>query len=369
MPFGVRKNEIEAVAYLGGLPGQADFKPTPMPMKGQRFEDYVVLSGGKWAILVDEKRCRVIDRKGNSIGQLKRIKRTSPTMHAPPPEGATVLFDGTHTDQFTNGKISKDGLLMEGADLKPMFQDFYLHVEFRLPYMPDADGQKRGNSGIYLQSRYECQVLDSFARQPEFNGLGALYRFKKPDVNMGLPPLTWQTYDIQFTAPRWASDGTKLRNAVVASWINGVKIQDNVLLANKTGAGKQEEPNLLPIRIQDHGDPVRFRNIWIVDRGLMTMEFPVQPTKQQKQAMKKKYQKRRQEKVKSERKKKADKNQPADKQPPQSPTPSEKQNSNQNDATSNSDSKPPTDTEPKIQANSKRSAQHEAIQPNSAFQF
>ncbi len=173
---------------------------------------------------------------------------------------------------------------MEGADLKPMFQDFNLHVEFRLPYMPEADGQARANSGLYLQSRYECQVLDSFALDPVFNGCGALYRFRKPDFNMCLPPLVWQSYDIQFTAPRWAADGSKIRDAHITSWVNGVKVQDNVALPDKTGAGKQEEPILLPIRIQDHGDPVRFRNIWIVDRGLALGEFPIHPTQEELEA-------------------------------------------------------------------------------------
>lgn len=302
----VGDSAIQAIAYRGGLPGQPNFKPEPMKMTGQRFEDYVFLTGGKWVFSVEKNICRVIDRNGKLIGELKRIKRSSPTLHAPAPEGATVLFDGTNTDQFTNGRISYDGLLMEGADVKPMFQDFYLHVEFRLPYMPSAEGQQRGNSGLYLQSRYECQVLDSFAELPEFNGLGSLYRFKKPEVSMGLPPLTWQTYDVQFTAPRWASDGAKISNAKITSWINGVVVQNDVSLPNKTGAGKQEEPTLLPIRLQNHGDPVRFRNIWIVDRGLMTMEFPAKVTKAQKQKMNQHYQEQRKKRAAAERKKKAE---------------------------------------------------------------
>ena len=170
---------------------------------------------------------------------------------------------------------------MEGADVKPMFQDFNLHVEFRLPYMPQADGQARGNSGLYLQSRYECQVLDSFATEPVYDGLGALYKFKVPDLNMAFPPLSWQTYDVHFTAPRWAADGTKIRDAHITSWVNGVKVQDNVALPNKTGAGRPEEPILLPIRLQNHGDPVRYRNIWIIDRGLASGEFPIRPTPEQ----------------------------------------------------------------------------------------
>ncbi|MCA9134665.1 MAG: DUF1080 domain-containing protein, partial [Planctomycetales bacterium] len=173
-------------------------------------------------------------------------------------------------------EMSEEGLLLAGADVKPMFQDFNLHVEFRLPYMPAASGQSRGNSGCYLQSRYEVQVLDSFSEEPTINGCSSLYRQKPADVNMCFAPLQWQTYDIQFTAPRWAADGSKLRNAQITVWHNGVKTQDNVELVNKTGGGQEEAPHLLPIRFQDHHDPVRFRNIWIVDRGLASSgEFPV----------------------------------------------------------------------------------------------
>ncbi len=285
-PLGLQIRHVghgtfEAVSFLGGLPGQEGHESEPMRMIGQRSEDFVVLSGGPWAIFVEKEHCLLLNRKGEQVGKLARIHRLSPTLGAPAPENATVLFDGTNVDHFDNAQISEDGLLMEGADLKPMFQDFNLHVEFRIPYMPQADGQSRGNSGLYLQSRYECQVLDSFALQPVIDGLGALYRYKVPDVNMAFPPLTWQTYDVHFTAPRWSSDGTKIHDARITSWVNGVKVQDNVALPNKTGAGKPEEPTLLPIRFQNHGDPVRFRNIWVVDRGLASGEFPVRPTPEQ----------------------------------------------------------------------------------------
>ena len=103
---------------------------------------------------------------------------------------------------------------------------------------------------------------------------------------MAFPPLSWQTYDVQFTAPRWAADGSKVRNARITSWINGVTVQDNVELPNKTGAGQPEEPILLPIRLQDHGDPVRFRNIWLVDRGLAKGKFPIHTTKEELEAAK-----------------------------------------------------------------------------------
>jgi hypothetical protein len=275
-------DNFEAVSFMGGLPGEKNHRPEPVKMIGRRSGDFVVLSGGPWAIFAEKDRCLIVDRKGNKVGQLDRIERSSSTLGARPPQGAAVIFDGTNIDQFTNAQMTKEGLLMAGADLKPMFQDFDLHLEFRLPYMPSAEGQSRGNSGVYLQSRYECQVLDSFAQDRMINGSGALYRFRKPDVNMCLPPLVWQTYDIRFTAPRWAADGSKLRDAHVTSWINGVKVQDDVALPNKTGAGKPEEPLLLPTRLQDHGDPVRYRNVWLIDRGLTPgIKFPVHPAEKE----------------------------------------------------------------------------------------
>jgi hypothetical protein len=277
-------NQFHARAYYGGLPGQPKHVSDDMFLIGLRSGDHkLVLSGGPWAIFVDPDGCNLVDSEGVLLGRLDRVQRVSPTLGAQPPEGAIVIFDGSGTEQFSEGEMTDHGLLKEGAVIKPMFQDFNLHVEFRLPYMPQADGQARGNSGLYLQSRYECQVLDSFGTEPLYNGLGALYRMKTPDVNMAFPPLVWQTYDVHFTAPRWAADGTKLRDAHITSWVNGVKVQDNVALPSKTGAGQTEAPSLLPIKIQDHGDPVRFRNIWVIDRGLTRAKFPVRATKEQRE--------------------------------------------------------------------------------------
>ncbi len=273
-PMG--NDRFEARQYTGGLPGQEKFVNESQPLVGQRSGDFLILSGGPWAIFVEKDKCLVVDREGNRLGTLNRIQRTSPTLGAVPPEGALVLFNGKGTDQFTVGDMTEDGLLLPGADVKPMFQDFNMHVEFRLPYMPSEEGQARGNSGCYLQSRYEVQVLDSFSEAPTFNGCSSLYRQKAPDLNMCLPPLVWQTYDIAFTAPRWAADGSKMRNGRITVWQNGVKTQDDAEIENKTGAGKIEAPSLLPIKFQNHKDPVRFRNIWIIDRGLTPVaEFPV----------------------------------------------------------------------------------------------
>lgn len=272
-----------AMAYQGGLPGEKQHEGDEMQLIGLRSEDTLILSGGPWAIFVDADGCSLVSKQGKRIGRLKRVRRVSPTLGAKAPEGATILFDGENVENLNNAKLTPNGLLMQGVGIRPMFQDFNLHIEFRLPYMPLAEGQSRGNSGLYLQSRYECQILDSFGTEKLFNGLGALYRMKAPDINMAFPPLRWQTYDVHFTAPRWASDGTKIRDAHITSWVNGVKVQDNVALPNKTGAGKEEAPMLSPMHFQDHGDPVRYQNIWIVDRGLVHAEFPVMANKKQQQ--------------------------------------------------------------------------------------
>jgi hypothetical protein len=277
-------NNFEALQFIGGLPGQEGFVSSRvLPLVGRRHDEYMVLSGGPWAIIVEKGHCLLLSREGKQAGRLERIQRGSTTMGARPPEGAVVLFDGKNTDQFVNAKMTEDGLLMAGTDIKPMFQDFYLHLEFRLPYMPNSDDQARANSGCYILSRYEVQILDSFAQLPKFNGASSLYRTKSPDLNMSYPPLVWQTYDIGFTSPRWSADGSKLRNAKITVWHNGVKTQDGFDIPNKTGAGKEEQPSLLPIKLQDHRDPVVYRNIWIVDRGLTEgVKFPVlSPTPEQ----------------------------------------------------------------------------------------
>ncbi|TWU41261.1 hypothetical protein Q31b_27000 [Novipirellula aureliae] len=269
-------NSLEAIQYTGGLPGQPAQQGKPVQLVGLRSDGFVTLSGGPFVIIAEKDGCIVLDRKGARIGNLARVNRQSPTLGAAPPKDAIVLFDGTSTDQFTAAKMTEDGLLKQGATIKPMLQDFNLHLEFRLPYMPKENGQRRGNSGIYLQSRYECQILDSFATPSVFDGLGAIYRFRKPDINMCLPPLVWQTYDIQFTAPRWAADGSKLRGARITSWVNGVKVQDDVELPQQTGHGKEESPTLLPTLLQDHNNEVLFRNVWAVDRGIASEPFPAE---------------------------------------------------------------------------------------------
>jgi hypothetical protein len=118
-----------------------------------------------------------------------------------------------------------------------------------------------------LHKRYEVQILDSFGLEGVDNEAGALYKEHEPLVNMCLPPLSWQTYDIAFTAPRFDAEGNKIKNAKLTVLLNGVPVQRNLDVATATGGGKKvgEGPNPLPIGLQNHGNPIRFRNVWMVD--------------------------------------------------------------------------------------------------------
>ena len=300
------------------MPGEPSYQPSPVTLVGKRSENFLVLSGGPWAVFVEPDHCLLTDREGHAAGHLDRVRRQSPTMGARPPKSAIVLFDGKDTNQFSKAGVTDDGLLMEGAYLKALFQDFNMHVEFMLPYMPSARDQGRANSGVYLQSRYEVQILDSFAQESLFNGCGSFYRFRKPDVNMCLPPLVWQTYDIAFTAARWASDGTKLAAARGSVWQNGVQVQNNVALEGPTGAGKPEDPMPLATYLQDHHNPVRFRNVWIIDRGTLPLaDFPALTKPAGKKLDKKAADKKIQDKKKRDKKKPADQEKPKQEKPKQ----------------------------------------------------
>jgi hypothetical protein len=130
--------------------------------------------------------------------------------------------------------------------------------------MPEAEGQHRGNSGVYLQERYEVQILDSFGQPSTIDGCGALYKQRRPDVNMCLAPGVWQTLDLDFRAPRYDAQGNKRSNARITVLHNGVVIHHVVELPTKTGAGRSEGPDPRPILLQSHDSEVVFRNIWII---------------------------------------------------------------------------------------------------------
>jgi hypothetical protein len=259
--------KFAAVRYRGGLPGAGWDGATKDQLSGERSGPGVTLAGPeqKIEIAAGGSMATVFGPNDQILGRLNKVHRGSPTMGAPPPPGAVVLFNGTNTDQFIGGKMTTDGLLQAGALTKMPVEDFRLHLEFRTPYKPAARGQARGNSGVYIQQRYEVQVLDSFGLEGVENECGGLYRQTRPDVNMAYPPLAWQTYDIYFTAARFSPDGkTKVSPARITVLQNGVPVHLHRDISNKTGGGKAEGPQPLPINLQDHGNPVAFRNIWII---------------------------------------------------------------------------------------------------------
>jgi len=255
------------VEYLGGLPGTGWNRRDRTEMQGTREDGYIYFSSERYQYYVSPERAYIYDMDAEKLGELPPVVRISPTMGRRPPAGAVVLFDGTDTSRLKKPRITPDGLLMEGTQTTDAYGDFTLHLEFRLPYMPFARGQGRANSGVYLQSRYEVQVLDSFGLQGKANECGGLYRQREPDQNMCLPPLQWQTYDITLRSPKFNAEGEKIQNARITVRHNGVLIHDDVELTNKTGAGRPEGPHPLPTKLQNHGNPVRFRNIWLLEGG------------------------------------------------------------------------------------------------------
>jgi hypothetical protein len=253
-----------ASLYGGGLPGAGATADPPAAAAGRDDGDAVTLAGDFDGALRDGT-LRVRTASGEAV-LLRRIERQSPTLGAKPPAGAVVLFDGTSLSAFREAKLDPRGFLAAGARTHDAFGSFSLHVEFRTPFMPGARGQFRGNSGVYLQDRYEIQVLDSFGRGGGSDECGAIYEQRAPDRNMTFPPLVWQTYDIDFEAARFDASGAKTAPARVTVRHNGVAIHDDVELAGPTPRGAREGPEPGPLRLQDHWSSVFYRNVWLVRR-------------------------------------------------------------------------------------------------------
>ena len=260
--------KFHGVFYVGGLPGEGWKRgDNKVETDSETKDGGVVFSGEGGSAKIAGGKMTVFNPAGDQIGTMEKADRKSPTLGAPPPAGAKVLFDGKNADSWINGKMGEGNLLLStGARSKDEFQDFTLHIEFRTPFVPKARGQARGNSGVYLQNRYEIQVLDSFGLEGANNECGGFYSIREPEVNMCYPPLTWQTYDIDFTAARFDGD-KKSKNARVSVKHNGVPIYDNFELPNLTpGGAPTEAPGKGPLMLQAHGNPVTYRNIWVVQK-------------------------------------------------------------------------------------------------------
>ena len=242
--------KFDLVQHQGGLPGEKNWKLS------------------KQIPVYENIKATAEDiRKPNPwVG--KRVDRKSPSLGKKAPQGAVILFDGSEKSakNWNNGKIVEGNLLNNGVISKAKFKDFTLHMEFRLPFMPKARGQGRGNSGCYLQHRYEVQILDSFGLKGKNNECGGIYQQYAPAINMCFPPLVWQTYDIDFTAARFDESGKKVKNARATIKHNGVVIHDDIEFKSQTPGGRPETDTPGPIQLQNHGNPVYFRNIWVVEK-------------------------------------------------------------------------------------------------------
>ncbi len=190
---------------------------------------------------------------------------------ATPPAGAVILFTGKHLDSWVGGDGQPAPWKVEGGFLEVVpgsgnihtrqtFRDFYLHLEFRCPHKPKAVGQERGNSGVYLQGRYELQILDSYGvAAPGPQDCGAVYGLAAPLVNAARPAMVWQTFEAVFRAPR---DGECARVTVL---FNGQVIHNNLTLERPTAGALDDRIDAPgPILLQDHSDRVAFRRIWAV---------------------------------------------------------------------------------------------------------
>lgn len=253
--------EFEVVIYSGGLPGEGADMKSARKGTAKRGADGSVLIAGK-----DMSGSISAGKLQSNDAALMKVERKSKTLGEKPPAGAVVLFGAAGDEKnWDNGKLNEltDGKFLSiGVKSKQKFQSFKAHVEFRTPWMPNSGGQGRGNSGVYLQDRYECQVLDSFGLSGENNECGGIYTQHKPLVNMCYPPLSWQTYDIDFTTAQFEGD-KKVKNARVTIFHNGVKIHDNVEFPKECPGGQKETAMPGPFQFQNHGDPVVYNNVWV----------------------------------------------------------------------------------------------------------
>ena len=226
------------------------------------------IDGGDWSAAYADAAVKGTSAAGGTI-ELKRVVRPSPTLGTKPPQGAVVLLDGKNFDEHDRRRPDQEWKLVDGGvempkggmNAKRRFDgSFKMHVEFFIPFRPAARGQGRGNSGVYLPNGDEIQVLDSFGTTTyKGGGCGGLYAYKDPDAFdqfslASLPPLEWQAYDIEYRVAK--KDGKPAGKPRVTVLHNGIKIHDNVEVQNNARVGG--------FHFQDHGNPVRYRNIWVL---------------------------------------------------------------------------------------------------------
>jgi 6-phosphogluconolactonase len=241
--------KFDVYLLTGGLPGAGWDGKGRQKLGAKTESGKTTLAAAGWSGVVADGKLTGKTADGDEFS-LKRIDRKSSTLGAKPPEGAIVLFDGKNADQWKDGKVVENNLLNCGTTSKKGFAAGKLHIEFRTPFMPKARGQGRGNSGVFVQG-FEVQVLDSFGLEGKKDECGAFYGKAAPSVNMCLPPLAWQTYDVEIKAD-------DKNNTVATVYHNGVKVYENFVLRNSP-------PKPITIHLQNHGNPVVYRNVWFVE--------------------------------------------------------------------------------------------------------
>ncbi len=300
LPIGIQvvalgNRKFQGVLYVGGLPGDGWDESTVFHLKGETSSD------GRTTAFHGAHGERLMFANSNFYGwvregvfageahmfhsalddvnfQLGKVQRRSPTLGAEPPAGAIVLFDGTNVDEWLEGRLVDDRLLDVGATSRRTFGSLRIHLEFVCPFMPTAGGMDRGNSGIYVKREWEVQIVDSFGwhheshkfeRLSKFGRSGGIHEMIGPRINMSFPPLSWQTYDIEFVMAQFDASGKKTSPATMTVRHNGVLIHDKYVLppvppGRDTSESRERERG--PIFLQDHSNPVRYRNIWVVER-------------------------------------------------------------------------------------------------------
>lgn len=266
-----RTNVVVLVLILGLLSGCASEQAAQKPDTGEKKENiqYVETGSGTWKIHDDDRP--------------KPPVITPPAEAGGPPSDAIVLFDGTDLSQWTAGDgkspakwVVKDGYMesVKGSGSVKTAQKFgscQLHVEFATPANVRGDGQNRGNSGVFLQDEYEVQVLDSYDNETYADGqCSALYGRAVPLVNVCRTPGQWQSYDIVYHRPIFNDKKEVVRKAMLTVFQNGTVVQAHVALEGGTDwvsrhavSDYKYHPDKGSIALQDHGNPVRYRNIWI----------------------------------------------------------------------------------------------------------
>ncbi len=262
--------KFDAYSFSGGLPGDG-FDPAADeragPYKFATKDGVISAEHEGMKAVVKDGTIVVTASGGEAVGTLKRVDRKSKTLGRKPEKGALVLFDGSDTKGWKNGKMTKEGHLLRGTESLKKFQDCFLHMEFRVPYEPFGRGQGRGNSGVYMQRRYEVQIIDSFGEKASHNLCGGIYSIAPPKLNMSYPPLTWQTYDIEFKAAKYDDKGKKTADATMSVWHNGVLIHKDQKLGHRTTASPEKEsPKPGAVFFQNHGHVVVYKNVWAIER-------------------------------------------------------------------------------------------------------